>query len=93
MPLWVPVLSYLALSLVALATLAWLLLNARAVALVFRRVEGVDPGPPMGRPRRPASRSKVLAMLVLFNLCWVASLAIYWASSDDDVQAAVEANA
>ncbi|MEE4289136.1 MAG: hypothetical protein V2J14_07185 [Erythrobacter sp.] len=62
-----------ALGVVTLASGVWLLLHARDVARVFRREPDVAVGPGV----KQASRFAVSAMLIVFNLGWIASL-VFW---------------
>ncbi|AKH43062.1 hypothetical protein FHS61_001239 [Altererythrobacter atlanticus] len=80
MPLYVPqILLALAIMMTAVAGI-WLLVNARAVARLFRSTGIIEPGP---GPRR-ASRRAVVVALVAFNIGWIGSIAIWsWAMSDD----------
>ena len=80
MPLWVPqVLLGLAIAVTA-ASGIWLLINLRSVAGLFRSSGEITPGP----GPRMASRARVITMLILFNLGWIASVAIWtWAMSED----------
>lgn len=73
MPIWFfPAL--LALSAVtSLAAGVWLLLHAQAVAVLFRGHGDIVPAP--SKPRK--SRKSVLLALALFNLGWIASIAIW----------------
>jgi hypothetical protein len=73
MPMWFfPALLALA-AVVALAAGVWLLLHAQAVAVLFRNRGDIVPA-----PRKPhASRGAVLLALALFNLGWIASVAIW----------------
>ena len=63
-----------ALGAVALISGLWLFAHARDVARVFRTIPQIEPGP----GRKQASRSTVIAVLVLFNISWLAALA-FWA--------------
>lgn len=76
MPLWIPQ-AILALSIIiTMATGVWLMLNARAVARLFRSTGFIVPGP----GPRLAGRPAVIAALVMFNLGWIASVGIWsWA--------------
>lgn len=72
-------------ALVTLASMFYLMLNARAVADLFRNA-GLHPGP--GRP--PASRRAVIAALLLFNLGWISCLGIYWSAWSGVANDAIE---
>ena len=80
MPLWVPqVMLALAIVLTAAAGV-WLMINLRAVARLFRGAGEITPGP----GPRMASKSTTVLMLVLFNLGWIGSIAIWsWAMSGE----------
>lgn len=73
MPIWFfPALLALS-AVVSIAAGIWLLLHAQAVAVLFRRHGDMVPA-----PRKPrASRGSVLLALLLFNLGWIASVAIW----------------
>ena len=71
---------------VTLASLIYLLLNARGVARLFRRA-GMDPG-----PGRPVSRTGVIVALIAFNLGWIACVFIYWTAWSGLANEAVETN-
>lgn len=73
MPIWFfPALLALS-AVVSIAAGIWLLLHAQAVAVLFRDRGDVVPGPSRSR----ASRRSVILALILFNLGWVASVAIW----------------
>lgn len=73
MPLWVPQ-TMLALTIIVTAvTGVWLLINLRAVARLFRRSGVIQPGP---GPRLASKRTTAM-MLVLFNLAWIGSIAVW----------------
>ena len=63
-----------ALGAAALISGIWLFAHARDVARVFRTVPQIEPGP----GQKQASRSTVIAVLVVFNISWIAALA-FWA--------------
>ena len=82
MPLWLVQTSLAVAILVTAASGVWLMINARAVARLFRGTGEIDPGP---GPRR-ASRGTVWAVIVAFNLGWIASVSIWsWAMDSDNV--------
>ncbi|HZF46083.1 MAG TPA: hypothetical protein VEZ26_07090 [Sphingomonadaceae bacterium] len=87
MPLYVPQIM-LALAIVLTAgTGVWLLINARAVARLFRHSDIIEPGPRLGRQSPPPPRGVVLAMLMAFNVGWLGSVAIWsWAMTDEAVE-------
>jgi hypothetical protein len=68
------------------------LLNAQAVARALRRSTELEPDSRPVARRRVASRGKVLAMLVIFNLAWIATVALWYASTTDEAQELVEAS-
>jgi len=73
MPLWVPQVLLALIVAVTAVTAIWLLLNLHAVAWLFRRSGVVEPGP---GPRR-ASRRLTVIMLILFNIGWISSIAVW----------------
>ncbi|MCL6250122.1 hypothetical protein M3P36_03550 [Altererythrobacter sp. KTW20L] len=91
MPLWFPLSILLLTTLVALASAGWLLLHAQDVARAFRTSTELEPGPDPRRASRRASRSTVIAMLVVFNLAWIAATGIWVYSLTDDAQTVIDA--
>ncbi|KPL69383.1 hypothetical protein SZ64_15465 [Erythrobacter sp. SG61-1L] len=86
MPLYVPQIALALAILLTAATGIWLLINARAVARLFRRSDIIQPGPALGR-QTPPPRRLVLAMLAGFTLGWVGSVAIWsWAMTEEAVE-------
>lgn len=73
MPLWVPQVLLALTIVVTAATGIWLLLNLRAIARLFRSSGVVEPGP---GPRPPSKRTTAI-MLILFNLAWIGSVAVW----------------
>lgn len=87
MPLIVPQMMLLLAILLTVGTGLWLMINARSVARLFRNTGFIDPGPTLGRPRQPPSKQLVIAMIVAFNVGWIASVAIWsWAMTDQAAQ-------
>lgn len=80
MPLWIPQ-TALALAIVLTAASGTLLMiNARALARLFRKRPEIEPGP----GPRGASRKVVIALLVAFNLGWITTVAIWsWVASGE----------
>ena len=73
MPIWFfPALLALC-AVVTLAAGIWLLLHAQAVAVLFRGHADIVPAPRKAK----ASRRAVWLALALFNLGWIASIAIW----------------
>ena len=68
--------------LIVFGTFAWLVVNARAVMMLFRGGDSeVVPGP--GSPRKTASRSTTIWMLVLHFIGWaIAGFASLWMIAD-----------
>ncbi|QZH75936.1 MAG: hypothetical protein JY451_04985 [Erythrobacter sp.] len=80
MPLEVPQMLIATFGVIALASGLWLLLNLRSVAAAFGNHRGIVPGP----GPRTASRRKVIAVLIAFNLGWLASIGLWaWAIDRD----------
>jgi hypothetical protein len=88
MPIWFfPAL--LALSAVtAMASAIWLVIHAQAVATLFRRRGDVVPAPRKAR----ASRGSVWLALALFNLGWMASIAIWTLAMTGEANEVVRQN-
>ena len=62
----------------------WLMINARSLAWLFRKSDAIDPGPSTGRRPRLQPRGMVLAVLVAFNIGWIASVVIWsWAITEE----------
>lgn len=72
-------------ALVTLAAMIYLMINARSVALLFRKA-GLEPGP----GRRVASKRAVIIALLAFNLGWIACIAIYWTAWSGAAEEVVE---
>ncbi|WP_336978729.1 hypothetical protein [Altererythrobacter fulvus] len=87
MPLYVPqILLALAIVLTA-GTGVWLMINARAVARLFRHSDIIEPGPVLGRRRIPPPRGLVMVMLAGFAFGAIASVAIWsWAMTEEAVE-------
>lgn len=79
-----PILLALAILLTAVSGL-WLLINARAVARLFRR-GGIEPGPGI----RQASRKAALGWLIAFNVGWIACIVIWSFTASGEANEAVE---
>lgn len=86
MPIWFfPALLALS-AVMSLAAGIWLLLHAQAVAVLFRRHGDLVPGPRRAR----ASPGAVWLALALFNLGWIASIAIWSFAISGEANDAVE---
>ena len=89
MPMWFfPALLALC-AVMALVSGLWLLLHLQAVATMFRGHGDIVPAP--GKPR--ASRRAVLTAFALFNLGWIASVAIWTFALTGEANEAVEQQA
>jgi hypothetical protein len=86
MPLWIVTTALVVCAVSSLIAGIWLLLNMPAVARTFG--SGGNIVPPPGRRRVPPR--KVLLMIAIFNLGWIAAVAIWiWALSGDANQVIV----
>jgi hypothetical protein len=86
MPLWFfPVLLALC-AIVALLSGIWLLLHLQAIATMFRGTGDVVPAP----TARRASRKAVWIAFALFNLGWMASVAIWVFTASGEANDVVE---
>lgn len=86
MPLWSVQIIVAFFAVMSLLSGIWLLLNLRAVARTFRGTADLEPGP---GPRGP-SRGAVWTAFILFNIGWIASIAIWIWARDDDAPQAIE---
>lgn len=78
---------------VTAASGVWLMINARSVAWLFRKSEAIDPGPNTGRRPHFQSRGRVLAVLVAFNIGWIAAVVIWSWAITEEASEVVEARA
>lgn len=86
MPLYVSQIVLAAAILLTSGTGVWLLINARAVARLFRRTDIIEPGPALGR-QAPPPRGVVLAMLAGFAIGCIGTITVWsWALTDEAVE-------
>ncbi len=71
----------------------WLMINARSVAWLFRKSDAIEPGPSTGRHAHRQPKGMVLAILVAFNIGWIAAVVIWSWSVSEEASALVEARA
>ncbi|WP_338241739.1 hypothetical protein [Aurantiacibacter hainanensis] len=86
MPLWSAQAIIAFSAVMSLLSGVWLLLNLRAVARTFRGTADLEPGP---GPRGP-SRGAVWTAFFLFNIGWIASIAVWVWARDDDAPQVIE---